>query len=104
MDKSKIKSIYSKQIFLNPDESPFVGSVSAFLGKFIEDGKEDLAAWLRVGDCHTIACIHKGDWDYTEDYIKKMRKLHNFIGDFINVLEDYKNGELETSETGKDKE
>lgn len=44
MDKNKIKSIYSKQIFLNSDESPYVGSASAFLGKFIKDGKEDLAA------------------------------------------------------------
>lgn len=43
MDKSKIKSIYSKQIFLNPDESPFVDQLQCFSENLLKMEKK---IWL----------------------------------------------------------
>ena len=98
MNKDKCKPIYSKQLFLNPDESPSTGSVAAFLGYFPEKDKlmtsDDLAMWLRISDCHQSISLHKCDFDYTEDFIKKMEKLKKFISDFIDALYAFKNGNL----------
>lgn len=98
MNKEKCKSIYSKQQFLNPDESPSTGNVAAFIGYFPEKdkpiSKDDLAMWLRISDCHQSISLHKCDFDNTEDFIKKMEKLKNFISDYIDALIDFKNGNL----------
>lgn len=98
MNKEKCISIYSKQEFLNPDESPSVGTISCFIGYFPDKEKQltedNLTMWLRLGDCHVISCLHKSDFEYTEDFIKKMEHVRDFVDNFIEKLNDFKNGNV----------
>lgn len=98
MNKEKCKTIYSKQKFLNPDESPSTGNVAAFIGYFPEKDNpisaDDLAMWLRISDCHQSISLHKCEWDNTEEFINKMEKLRDFISDYIDALIAFKNADL----------
>lgn len=94
MNKDKIEVIYSDQIFLNPDSSPSTGHCAAFIGKFLEDKNDQLAMWLRVGDCHNTICLHKCDWDTIEEFENKIKMLQNFIDDFLIEIHDFKQQNL----------
>lgn len=85
--ESKVETLYTRKQFLNGPDSPSLGFVQAFAGKFTDKDGEDLSAWLRIGDCHTISCLHKADFDTIEDFTDKMRKLRGVLDNFIGFLE-----------------
>lgn len=79
--------MYNKRTWLNPDNSPSMGSVVAFDDREIWKGKPFGDVFLSVGDCHSRIKLHKTDDDTIEDFINKMKLLRNEIDEFINHLE-----------------
>lgn len=89
MKEDKLTTIYSDKEFLNDEKSPSVGFIQGFLGTFHEnnDKEDDISAWLRIGDCHQISCLHKTNFDTLEDFLKKMTKVRNFIDRFMSAIQ-----------------
>lgn len=85
---------YIKRLWLNDETSPSTGSVCAFDGmtKWGDD-KQNNSRFLEVADCHCKARLHKIGNDTDQQFLDKMIKLRNFIDDFINYLEQLKQGE-----------
>jgi hypothetical protein len=86
--KNKIKK-YNKRIWLNSKESPSTGSVTAFSGKVkwgSEDKQERIERFLEIADCICKVRLHQCYEDTDKMFIKKMKKLRNFIDDYINVI------------------
>lgn len=78
---------YNKRIWLNPPSSSFTGFLVCYAGK------DD--AFLRIGDCDSIANIHMGYNDVEKaklDYIKKITLIRDELTKYINCLNEvYKN-------------
>jgi hypothetical protein len=79
--------MYSKKVWLNPEESISTGSVVAFDGIVkAYSGDQYRATFLQVADCSVSARLVKSPDDTIEDFIAKMEKLQGEIGSFITYL------------------
>jgi len=82
----RIKS-FKHTTALNSDTSPSTGSVTAYCGKSPWPKYFKQYMFLEVSDCHSKVRLHTSQLDTKQDFIKKMRKLHKAIGQFIEHLE-----------------
>lgn len=79
--------MYNKRTWLNPDNSPSMGSVVAFDNRALWNGKMFGDVFLSIGDCHSRVKLHKTEDDTDEDFLNKMKLLYKEIGLFIEHLE-----------------
>lgn len=80
--------MYNKRIWLNDEKSPSTGNAVAYAGNITRcDGKKEETMFLSIADCNVSARLHKSQDDTNQDFINKMKKLRNFIDDFIKYLE-----------------
>ena len=86
-----MKTYWNKREWLNPDDSSSTGSVVTYDGiwKYEENGekKEDETLFMEFASCHDKCRIHKTSQDTVENYIEKVRKLYNHIGEYLHHLE-----------------
>lgn len=82
--------MYNKRTWLNPDNSPSLGSIVAYDGREMWKGKMFGDCFLAISDCHVTAKLHKTEDDSFEDFLNKMKLLHEEIGQFIQHLENNK--------------
>jgi hypothetical protein len=81
---------YSKRLWLNSSNNPSTGSVVAFSGKvqWRKKEKPEKTQFLELSDCHCKVRLHQTYGDSDKAYLKKIKKLKNFLGDYINYLEE----------------
>ena len=79
---------YSKRRWLNDEASSSTGSVVAFHGDspWGNKRKRDKITLLEISDCHSKIRLHKTDADTMGDFVSKLEKLHDEIGEFIAHL------------------
>ena len=79
--------MYNKRTWLNPENSPSLGSVVAYDDREPWKDKMFGDVFLAISDCHVTVKLHKTEDDSIEDFINKMKLLHKEIGLFIEHLE-----------------
>ena len=77
--------IYNKRTWLNKDNSPSLGSVTAFDGNVNYSDGIERNTFLSVSDCRFTIKIQKNT-ESIEDYICKLEILKKEIELFINHL------------------
>lgn len=84
---SKSNKTYKVTTELNSSKSPSTGSVTAYCGKSPWPKAIKEYMFLEVSDCHSKSRLHISQIDTKADFIKKMKKLHKAIGEYIKFLE-----------------
>jgi len=82
---------YNKRLWLNGKNSPSTGSAVAFSGKVKWGNEKKQQRWerfLEVSDCNCKVRLHQVYEDTDKIYIKKLKRLRNFIDDYIKYLEE----------------
>lgn len=81
---------YNKREWLNKADSPSTGNVVAFDGAVKWKDEYIRRTFLQVSDCNQSIRLHITEDDTTQDFIDKMVKLRDTIGEFIEYLKEVK--------------
>ena len=80
---------YNKRLWLNGKQSSSTGSVVAFSGKIKWNKKDEgrINRFLEISDCQVKVRLHQCYEDTDKMFIKKLKKLRNFIDKYIEFIE-----------------
>ena len=83
-----MKAKYNRRTWLNSNNADGTSSVVAFDG-VVKDyhNKKVNDRWLEIADCRNKIRLHQTTDDTKNDFISKIKILHNEIGLFIKHLE-----------------
>jgi len=80
---------YNKRVFLNPEDSASTGSIVCFDGdiEWRHNEKPRRNSFIEIADCHVKARLHRCYEDRAEDYIEKVKKMRDALGDYLDHLQ-----------------
>lgn len=83
---------YKKLTELN-GQTPSTGDVICYDGVIIDNEAKEgecrhyPSQSITISDCHGRVRLHRGRYDSDADWCRKVKKLHDAIGDYLNHLE-----------------
>lgn len=89
-------TIYNSRKWLNPDYSPFTGSLVCHLSTYTDEKepeKTHINAFVELGGCHSKSRIHH-DWDSQDirEYRDKVKIIRDEIDKYLENLEKFIGG------------
>lgn len=78
-----MKTFYNTRTWLNPSDSSSTRGIVCFDGITTRQNKEEHNMFIEVVSCHNKVRLHKCNYDSTEDFIEKLRKMRNELDKFI---------------------
>lgn len=85
MEKSSV--FYNKRTWLNKIDSPSTGNIICFDGYTTWHGDVIRNTFLQISDCNWAVRLHKTEDDNIDDFINKIKLLHEEIGEFLKYLQ-----------------
>jgi hypothetical protein len=80
-----------RHIELNEQSSPFTGNATWYFGKSsYKNSEANLDTFISISDCYNTVRLHPKNLGILEDkpkYIAKLKKLRDFIDDYVQILE-----------------
>ena len=79
---------YKEHVELN-DATPSTGDITCYDGVIVDadENKSYPSQSITVSDCHARVRLHRGSYDSDEDWLRKVRILHEAIGRYREHLE-----------------
>ena len=79
---------YKEHIELN-DRTPSTGDITCYDGVIVDvdENKPYPSQSITISDCHARVRLHRGSYDSDEDWLRKVRTLHDAIGRYREHLE-----------------
>ena len=84
----KVTTYYKEHTELN-GATPSTGDITCYDGVIIDtdENKSYPSQSITISDCHTRVRLHRGSYDSDEDWLWKVRAMHDALGRYREHLE-----------------